>query len=270
MMMMMKAFMIYPYLLSLIGMAAGASTTHIVPLAQEEAKKRGLLHRHLHECSCNSTTDLGGNLRRRRRSLAEAAHAMLERGLSENNVESLINDLGVTLRGGTSTTTNAPEAEEEEDVAAVVAATPEEEPPIADIKSSEEEVLALQVSEILEGAKADLGQVAVYTKHYQQANQDKDAAVNQDVLGLINIIFDFIVDLIQLVINVIESIISLIVNVSAERHDYFRHTLIVGSHFLFFPGCFWHTQHVSHNKTTDHYGYHQPGRGGHYRYFPVH
>jgi hypothetical protein len=120
--------------------------------------------------------------------------------------------LGVTLRDG-STTTTAPE--EEEDVAAAVAPTPVD-PPIADITSSEEEVLALQVSEILEGAKADLSQVAVYTKHYQQTNQDDAAAVNQDVVGLINTIFDFIVDLIQLVIGVIESIISLILNVSAK------------------------------------------------------
>jgi hypothetical protein len=205
-------------LLSFLRLAQGSSTTRIVPLAQEEAKKRGLLHRHLHDCSCDST-DQGG--RRRHRNLADAARVMLERRrLSESNVEDLINNLGGTLRGDATTTTTttttaaAPTEEVPVTVPSTTTTTTAAEPlsPIANIASMDEHVLALQMTDILQGAMGDLDQVAVYTKNFQdEANNQQ--VVNQDVLGIVNIILDFIFDLIQLVIGVIQSIISLIINV---------------------------------------------------------
>jgi hypothetical protein len=218
-MVMMKASITFcTCLLSFLGLAQGSSTTRIVPLAQEETKKRGLLHRHLHDCSCNST-DPGG--RRRHRNLADAARVMLERRrLSESNVEDLINNLGGTLRGDATTTTTttttaaAPTEEVPVTVPSTTTTTTAAEPlsPIANIASMDEHVLALQMTDILQGAMGDLDQVAVYTKNFQdEANNQQ--VVNQDVLGIVNIILDFIFDLIQLVIGVIQSIISLIINV---------------------------------------------------------
>jgi hypothetical protein len=220
-MVMMKASItLCTCILSFLGLVQGSSTTRVVPLAQEEAKKRGLLHRHLHDCSCNST-DPGG--RRRHRNLADAARVMLERRrLSESNVEDLINNLGGTLRGDatTTTTTTTTAAAPTEEVPATVpstttttttAAAPLS--PIADIASMDEHVLALQMTDILQGAMGDLDQVAVYTKNYQDETNNNQQVVNQDVLGIVNLILDFIFDLIQLVIGVIQSIISLIINV---------------------------------------------------------
>lgn len=164
-------------------MAQGLQT-QIVPLAQEENKKRRLLQRHLHACDCD-----GG-----RRNLVESAKAMLERGLSDMSVQELTDKLMLTLQGN--------DIEEAAPPATPVLVEPADE--------EEDEHVAMAVVGVLEDTLVDLEDLAISTAHYQQANE----VVNQDVTEIVDAIFDFILDLINLVISVISSVINLIIDVS--------------------------------------------------------
>lgn len=200
---MMKAFILH---LCLFGMAQALST-HVLPFAKEENKKRQLLHRHLKECECNNN---GGG-----RNLAEAAKTMFERGLSDKSVQELIDGLTLTIRSDSSGV--------EEEVVTVTDTDTDTEP--SAVITQNEQALALRVSSILEDAVFDLEELSVYTATYKSANE----VVNQDATGIINAIFDFITDLIDLVISVIEQIVSLIVGVSIDSYVFEEHLTYAGN-----------------------------------------